>query len=267
MVWRVLLVLAIAVAVPSLWRASVSAPVPLEILVPAYFYPSEQGLEHWNSLASVAGKAPVTAILNPANGPGSKPDPAYTAVVTNARAAGVKVLGYVHSSWGARPLIEVIRDINRYMTLYAVDGIFVDEMGNDGAEKTVNYYLSIYHYVKGFDKKHRVVANPGVAAPELYLSLPVADSVVTFEAGSGQYQLKQVSGWERNYAKDRFGHLIHGVPSVDIALKYVDLAEQRHAGLIYVTNKRISGNPWDALPTYWTDLVSEVCRRNGGKDC
>lgn len=267
MVWRVLLALTILVAIPSVWRVSTSGAAPLEILVPAYFYPSDQGLEHWNSIAAMASKAPVTAILNPANGPGTAADPAYTSVITNARAAGVKVIGYVHTSWGARPLIEVIRDINRYMTIYAVDGIFVDEMGNDTSEKMVNYYLSIYHYVKGFDKKHRVVANPGVAAPEVYLSLPVADSVVTFEAGSRQYQHKQVGGWERNYGKDRFGHLIHGVATVDVALKYVDLAEQRHAGLIYVTNHRISGNPWDSLPSYWSDLVSEVCRRNGGKAC
>jgi hypothetical protein len=66
-------------------------------------------------------------MINPSNGPGSSASTAYVAQVQRSQAAGQLVLGYVHTSWGARAWSEVQLDIDRHYSWYNVDGIFVDE--------------------------------------------------------------------------------------------------------------------------------------------
>eukprot|EP00741_Cyanophora_paradoxa_P024327 tig00000053_g23492.t1 len=65
--------------------------------------------------ARVAGAAPKVvrayAVFNPQDGPGGAPDPFYAKAVGDARAAGVTVLGYVRTGWGARPLRDALSDI------------------------------------------------------------------------------------------------------------------------------------------------------------
>ena len=43
-------------------------------LVPAYFYPGDKGLAHWNRMISTAGRVPTVAIVNPNSGPGDRVD-------------------------------------------------------------------------------------------------------------------------------------------------------------------------------------------------
>jgi hypothetical protein len=45
------------------------------------------------------------------------------------------------------------------------------------------------------------------------------------------------------------------------------LAQQRNAGMVFVTSDKGTVNPWDSLPHYWNALASEVCRRNGRSGC
>jgi hypothetical protein len=104
-------------------------------LVPAYFYPVAGS--PWDDLVDAAGTIPVTAILNPASGPGGAQDSNYVAVVDALRAAGGAVVGYVHSSWGSRPMAEVTAEIDRYADWYDIDGIFVDEMSTSAAAPTL----------------------------------------------------------------------------------------------------------------------------------
>lgn len=240
---------------------------PLELLVPAYFYPAGKGLSYWSALTAAASKAPITAIVNPDSGPGTAIDLSYSVVVDNARAAGVKLIGYVHTSYGARPLVDVVTDINRYLNFYAIDGIFIDEMADDGSAASVNYYLAIYQYIKGLNPDFRVIMNPGTTVPEMYVGLPLADALVTFEAGPRPYRRLQTPAWVYGYSNDRFGHLLHDVGTLDTALGLLTLAQQRNAGLVYITNDKGASNPWNSLPAYWNGLVSEVCRRNGRSNC
>jgi hypothetical protein len=260
-------VLVVGAFQPSFLRLMRPASTPIELLVPAYFYPSGENLMHWDNVAIAARKVPVTAIVNPSSGPGKVVDPAYASTIDKTRQAGAKVIGYISTAYAARPLIDVIGDMNRYVANYPIDGFFIDEMANDESSKNVNYYLAIYRYAKGVNDRLRVVMNPGTATPELYLSMPLADAIVTFEAGHQLYRRAQVSDWVRNYGNDQFAHLVYDVSSVEAAMGFVSLAQQRNAGLIYVTSDGRMGNPWDTLPTYWSELVREVCRRNRSKNC
>src|SRR5215472_2688384 len=52
-----------------LLAARPAAAGSLGVLVPAYFYPSFLGSD-WDRMDTAAGKIPLTAIMNPASGPG-----------------------------------------------------------------------------------------------------------------------------------------------------------------------------------------------------
>ena len=54
------------------------------------------------------------------------------------KAAGVRVLGYVHTSYGKRPIAEVQAEIDRYDKWYKPDGIFFDEVTTDASGLAYN---------------------------------------------------------------------------------------------------------------------------------
>src|SRR5436309_12085925 len=96
--------------------AAASAAHAEELLVPAYFYPvASRKADYWGELATTAPKAAITAILNPASGPGASVDPNYTSAISRLQTAGGKVIGYVSSSYTNRALSDVVADINKYV--------------------------------------------------------------------------------------------------------------------------------------------------------
>src|SRR5207302_8526862 len=108
------------------------------ILVPAYFSPLSGG--SWDALNRAADRVPLIAIMNPNNGPSTSVNPSYTAAVNALRNAGGRVIGYIYSSYSARPLADVEADIDRYQAFYVIDGFFVDEMTNDSDATHLAYY-------------------------------------------------------------------------------------------------------------------------------
>jgi Spherulation-specific family 4 len=227
--------------------SSAAGAAKLEIVVPAYFYPSAGS--DWNDLNAAAGKVPITAIMNPFNGPGSSLDANYVSAVNSLRAAGGRVIGYVYTGYTSRPLQQVLNDINRYDMWYNVDGIFVDEMANTGPAERLNYYREIYNYVKSIDANWEVMGNPGTTTLEQYLTWPTADPGYT------------PSSWNLNYDRSKFVHLVHTEMSSANMLTDLNLAVQRNAGGIYVTDD-VLPNPWDRLPNFWTSLVNAVAAIN-----
>jgi hypothetical protein len=227
--------------------------------VPAYFYPSSGS--DWNDLNAAAGKVPITAIMNPFNGPGNSLDANYVSAVNSLRAAGGRVIGYVHTSYTARPIEQVINDINRYKTWYNVDGIFVDEMSNTGPAERLNYYRDIYNHVKSIDPNWQVMGNPGTTTIEQYLTWPTADRLMVFENVGATYPGYVPSSWNFNYDRSKFVHLVHAESSSADALSHLNLAVQRNAGGIYITDD-ILPNPWNRLPNYWDSLVDSVAAIN-----
>jgi hypothetical protein len=184
--------LAMAGAIVSVIAAA-QARGELDIVVPAYFYPSANS--PWVDMTAVADDVAITAIMNPSSGPGAAKDNNYVAAVNAFRAAGGRVIGYVHTSYGARPLATVTADIDRYAEWYDIDGIFVDEMANVGPAERLNYYKAIYDHAKGIDGQWEVMGNPGTHTIEQYLTWPTADRLVVFENASSAYPAYSPSAW------------------------------------------------------------------------
>lgn len=233
-----------------------------QILVPAYFYPSDDpSLSYWDELTAAASQVSITAIMNPFNGPGTLVNPDYTAAINAFRGAGGQIIGYIHTNYGSRDIELVKTDIRLYEDFYGVGGFFVDEMSN--LSGGLPYFQRLYDHIKGLDSSYRVFGNPGIGTLESYLS--IADTLVTFEGPpvtsmltpSGYDQFGVPEAWTANYPAERFGHLIYGVSDASDMLDLVQLAATRNAGYLYITDDTLD-NPWDTLPAYWNEQVAAM---------
>lgn len=225
---------------------------PMGIIVPAYFYPGP----FWDGMNFAAGRVPLVAIMNPNSGPDTTQNPDYVAAVNSLRTVGGRVIGYVSTTYATRSTNTVQGEIDRYFSFYSVDGIFLDEMTNDAGTNHLNYYAALYQYIQTKGTNLLVVGNPGINTQEAYLTRPVADVLVTFEVDAGYPDLV-VDGWVTNHLARRFCHLPYNVPNAATMTNYVNLAAARNVGWIYVTGDS-GANPWDTLPTYWTNEVNQV---------
>jgi hypothetical protein len=218
-----------------------SAPACRSALIPAYLPPA--GLEQLAE-RPVGGRL---VVFNPANGPGAVAEPAYREAVAALRRSGTRVLGYVHTSYGARPRADVHADIGRYRDWYGVDGVFLDETPR--TEEQLPYYRALAQDARGIGEK-LVVLNPGAVPARGYFD--VADVIVTFEGPYAAYApaLRRMPGWVRTLAARRVAHLVYGASDTDARLAVDELSG---AGFVYATSGALP-DPWSALPAYLDDL-------------
>ena len=253
-------------------------PAPLEILVPAYFYPSAGGSD-WERLTASARAHPglkITAILNPANGIFSSADPRYLQAAQDFVGAGGRLLGYVYTRYGtgARSVADIQANIDRYLDLYGrqlVSGIFLDEMAADPAR--IGFYREIDDHIQARDASLRILGNPGTLPAEGFAG--VADALVTFEgtgAGYASYDPRQTSDWLYSQSNNTQAMLAHNVMTCQAMQGTVATAATplANAGMVYVTDRVYdyatrTGNPWATLPSYWTPLLDTVQAINQGQ--
>ncbi|SDX04081.1 spherulation-specific family 4 protein [Nitrosomonas communis] len=217
------------------------------LFVPAYFHPSKQPV-YWSHLAEAAQAVSTTVIFNPHNGPGANVDPSFVNAIDRVREAGGKIIAYVHSSYGVRPIDSIFRDIDSYIAFYAIDGFFIDEMAADGTDENIRYYEAIYNYIKDKSTYYSVTGHPGVVPDEVYLSKPVVDNLVVFESSVRSYVYFQPEQWQHNYSKNRFIHIVYSA-SLEQMKQAFSEADKNHVGNLYITDDRLP-NPYDSLPEY-----------------
>ena len=218
-------------------------------LIPAYVPP--------HALVELvrASTRPRLLVINPSNGPGGEPTPAYRAAVRTAQRAGARVLGYVHTTYGARPAADVVADIDRYTSWYGVDGVFLDEASSDAAR--VGYYAALARHVRTGGAHRVVVLNPGVVPAREYFDL--ADVIVTFEGPYAAYgaAMDATPDWVRDQPPGRVAHLVYDA-SRQQAMAAVSHPQQ--AGYLYATSGSLP-DPWRTVPPYLheEERALEVC--------
>jgi Spherulation-specific family 4 len=219
--------------------------------VPAYFYPGP----YWSQMAA-AGATVRLAVMNPASGPGTAADREYVSAVGAAHAAGIAVVGYVHTSYATRSPAAAKADIDAYYRWYHVDGIFFDEASTDCVNES--YYASLNAYVKAKGGIARTILNPGTATSQCYVS--AADILVTFEGSYSQYVSSySAPAWLDRYPAGRFWHVVYATPSESAMTQAVRLSKTRRAGYVYVTPETLP-NPYEVLPAgaYWSDALGAI---------
>jgi len=201
-------------------------------LVPAYVNPEE--------ILALVGRAtlPRLLVINPASGPGAGPDPGYRRAIKAAQKAGSHVLGYVPTTWGARPAADVGAEIDHYRSWYGVDGVFLDEAASN--ETQLTYYRALADQARAAGAK-LVVLNPGVMPANGYFD--IADVVVTFEGPFAAYRDHRPPA---GIAPERTAHLVYGA-SREQALQ--ELTAAPSVRYIYVTSGTLP-HPWGTVPEY-----------------
>lgn len=212
----------------------------MSLLIPLYVHPAEDP-DAWHRLRTAAART-YAVVLNPANGPGPAPDPAYTGAAGALRAAGIRLLGYVDTDYGARDPAAVTADVRRHLQWYAADGCFLDRVTADreGLPGCRRLVRSLRRLGAG-----TVVLNPGVHPAPGYTR--IADLTVTFEGHWSAYVSAFARpAWARRCPPQRLCHLVYGVPEplVPVAVR---TARDRGAAVCGPVPGELP-NPW-AAPT------------------
>ena len=208
--------------------------------VPAFFPPSD-----WNR-AAVGGTGPAVMILNPASGPGTAPNPEFRTAVQRAKANGSRVIGYIGTNYGLRPLWQSELYIRQYREWYGVQGVFLDQSPTSGTAQ-IGYYRTLARYIHRLSPGAPIWLNPGVYPDRAYMS--VGSVVMAFEGSYQSYLGLKVPKWARHYPPDRFAHTIYAATRHDLT-DAVRLSIHRDAGYVFVTDD-VTPNPYSALPSYW----------------
>ena len=181
--------------------------------------------------------------MNPNSGPGSSANHDYLQVIDYCHAVGHRVIGYVHTSYGTRPLATVKAEVDAYYGFYpTIDGIFVDEMSNEPS--TVAYYESVYAHAHTRAGTQDVVGNPGAAAvTEWQLQTPVVDELVVFEGTASSYLSWTPPQWVFGYVASMIANLIFAASDEDTVRRVRSHSREVNAGYLYVTHGT-TPNPW-----------------------
>lgn len=203
----------------------------------------------WTTWASAAPQGQdregSIAVMNPASGPGAAVVSDWSFVTNQARGQGHRVIGYVDTNYGARPLPDVLTEVDRYYAWYTVDGIMFDRMSNNPTFAW--YYQSLYALVKSKAPKVLVVGNPGATAVTDWQlkGARSSDLLINYEDTLTNYLAWTPPVWVSMYPAATFAHLVHGCTVADLPAA-VAHSKTTRAGYRYVTDD-VLPNPWDTL--------------------
>ena len=255
-------VLRAALFLASLSPAVTARAAVMNVLVPAYIYPSGSGATAWNTLISSTSQVKETIIANPASGPGSSVNSDYSTVIQNARKAGAAVIGYIATGWdmsnkaGYQSLSSAEGQVDAWFTMYPqITGIFIDQMSTDTTVLS-SYYAPLYSYIKTKHLQALVMGNPGTTSPESYLA--AADCLVSYENdnAAAPYANFSPAGYSSGYSASRFANIVYNVASQAAMQQDVQLAQKYNVGYFYATNQ--ADDSYRALPSYWPAEVAAI---------
>ncbi|MFJ8075821.1 spherulation-specific family 4 protein [Streptomyces sp. NPDC096176] len=200
------------------------------LLVPFYEHPADRP-DAWDAVVAAAPRL-YGVVLNPADGPGTAPDPGFAAVAARLRRAGVRLLGYTDTDYGRRPHADVLRDLARHRDWYGADAAFLDQVcsGPD----------ALPHYRRLADAARAsgaatLALNHGVHPDPAYAEL--ADLLVTFEGPWDAYRTAGVPTWTAAHPPERFCHLVYAAPP-----------GARAGAAVHCVVPGSGAHPWGTLP-------------------
>jgi len=227
-------------------------------LVPLYVYPGAG----WDALIAVASKVKIIAIINPNSGPLATVDSTYASYMTKMKNAGIEMVGYVYTSYGARALSSVQADINTYATKYPlVTGIFLDEGANDASMLT--FYTSVYNTIVALPGFVHVILNPGVQPDQGYLA--ITTNIVIYENYATSLASTSYSNWitcattsaQKSGYKYKFSGIVHTAAASSQA-SYISTLHNMGMGLVYITDGVGGCCTYNTLVSYLTAEVASI---------
>ncbi|MFF3883895.1 spherulation-specific family 4 protein [Streptomyces sp. NPDC001914] len=217
----------------------------MSLLIPLYVHPA-QDPGAWHRLIAAADRT-YGVVINPADGPGRGPDPAFAAAADALSSAGARLLGYVDTDYGARDPDLVADEVLRHRDWYGTQGCFLDRVA-----PTAEALPDCRRLVRELRRTGSapVVLNMGVHPAPGYARC--ADLLVTFEGHWSTYvSAFSRPAWTLRHPPELFCHLVYGVPEVLVPLA-VRTARDRGAA--------VAGPVTGELPNPWSRLTPALCR-------
>lgn len=235
---------------------------PMKLLVPLYVYPGAD----WDQLIAAASKAQIIAIINPNSGPLATVDSSYATYMTKMANAGITMVGYVHTLYGARDLATVKSEIDTYATKYPlVKGIFLDEAANDAAN--VAYYTQVYNHIMSKSGYAHAILNPGVQPDQGYLA--ISTNIVIFENYATDLASTSYSSFvkcapnaaQKSGYKYKFSAIVHTAAAANQA-SYINTVSNMGMGLVYITDGVGGCCTYNTLTSYFSQEAASVAALN-----
>jgi hypothetical protein len=241
------------------------ASEPLKIMVPLYTYPGAS----WDALVAGASKVKILAIINPNSGPATSVDSSYSSYMTKLKNAGVEMVGYVYTSYGARDINAVKADIDTYVSKYPlITGIFLDEGANDASK--ISFYTQVYNYIIAKPGYKHVILNPGAQTDQGYMA--ITTNIMIYENYGSSLASTTLSRWVKcaPTASQKTGYKYHfsGVAhtaSSSVQASYVQTLATMGMGYVYVTDGAGGCCTYNSLTSYFPALVDAVAAANRAK--
>ena len=191
---------------------------------------------------------------------------------TRCRRVGQKVLGYVSTKSGQRPIADIEADIVNWYSLYTeyIDGIFFDE-GPQFDDTMKSFYSNLISTFRSYHPGQVVFLNAPQFPNEWVVS--VADYVILWEESQYAYTHQYVAlipgglttpppaWWTDPKWSHHIVHIVHTTPTPNDMRSVIKLSKKRGARHVYVYDGT-SAN-YGQLSSYWVDLLNAAdCRRN-----
>ena len=215
------------------------------LIVPVFGNTSSQ----YRRVVSAANDQELIAIINPDNGPGSSRSGKTGRFVNQIQDTGSLAVGYINTNYGSRDIGDIRSEIDRYVSYYGADGIFLDEFSDSVSD--ISLYRDIFKYAKSKDLK--VIGNPGTFLPKAFAKY--ADMFITYEDyyDNGFKNFKQKS-WTKKSNK-QFGVIVQGTNDYQAV---INKADQQDVEFVFVTD-----GDYGSLGSDFSGLSGAVKGRGG----
>ena len=223
------------------------------ILIPVYIFPTGGGTSaeyvSFFNIASQNTDLPIYAIVNPNSGPGTSISSSYTSVMSKYADNGVQTIGYIYTSYGARSVVDMKADIDKWVSFYpSIMGMFLDECptANNATYLSNLAEVTAYCHSLGLGL---VIGNPGTTPDPNYYTQNAADVFVVKESASvPTAEYLQATG-----TKERRSVIIHSQAAWNAA--DFDMM-QTNCQYVYMTDD--ASSYFDSFSGYMENMLSDL---------
>jgi hypothetical protein len=204
-------------------------------LVPAYIW--EGNHRQWTRLLQ---SSPDAIVVNPNNGPATRPTAQFCDRVRQAHERGIAVFGYVAMGWlrTASNATRVARHVERWSNVGDIAGMFFDEVPTTPSSRIEKQLADVIDHPLG-----STVLNPGTHVPEPWFGYWPKVTFCTFEGSAAAYMRTMPSPGPRH----RQGALVYGCLGTRDRQLVIERATDQGLGWATATTGR-RPNPWSTIP-------------------
>jgi len=233
--------------------------VKKKLLVPLYSYPNDDVDGAWHKLITLKHKYPsinIVAIVNQSNGNFTEAENSYINGIEELNNAGIKVIGYVYTKYGKRPIKDVETNIDAWVKFYksyGLKGFFFDESSTK--KKDFPYYKKISDYAKSNGCK-MIVLNPGAVVDKIYMSSGIASVIVIRETTYDDLIKNNTDLYNKPTATTKLGLIIYSATENNIVADIYNFATKHQFDYIYSTDHGLNDDRYNKLSSYLDALLS-----------